>query len=807
MDPQADRKYFALGAGVKVLPLPGDEPSVLFRSPAVALRLEGPSATFFADKVLPLLDGRRTVEDVAAALPDIGAGDLREHLESLADAKVLTCRDAPGNGAGTGPHAALDDLLDGLGLPAGRARERLSSMRVVLAGLGDHGGLLADLLARFGIGAVVVADPWASDRETAVRSWLESRPASPRIEIAETDALDRSAVRQLADGADFLFGCFGEALPAADHWVNRAAHDTGVPAMFGRLEGHRALIGPVVIPDETACLMCWRMRYLACADDFAEAMAYEEHLDGLRQPADRAASAIPSLGATLAGMMATEFLKTALALGVPALAGNVIEYDALKAETRSHPVLRRPDCPVCGKKKDLTASQPALDELPFDQPPGDVLTAADRLVSPHCGVVRTFERIHKDPWEPEKPYIFRAELSNARFLDAEHEPFIVASGKGMTLDAARGSALGEAVERYASCLWSDDIVTHARRRDLDGPSLDPRRLVLFRPEQYAGLKYDAYDEDSLLGWVECRSLGTGEAMMVPALAVVMAYDALQDEGFLFPITSNGLAAGRTLTDAILSAALEVVERDAFLNLWLHRLPATKVDPFTLPDPDIVGLCAAYRRRGVAMELYRVPVDHGVHVFIGMAVEPEPDMSPAVVVGLGADYDPVAAARSAILEVAQVRPALRMRLRRDEAQARMAELVADPAKVTTLDDHDLLYADPAMLGSFDFLRRRPVEAFDWDAGTPPDTETALRRLVGELREQGTDLLYRDLTTEDVAGLGVHVVRAVIPDYQPMHFGRGERRLAAERLYRMPRLLGLRADDAGVADLNDDPHPLA
>ena len=56
-------------------------------------------------------------------------------------------------------------------------------------------------------------------------------------------------------------------------------------------------------------------------------------------------------------------------------------------------------------------------------------------------------------------------------------------------------------------------------------------------------------------------------------------------------------------------------------------------------------------------------------------------------------------------------------------------------------------------------------------------------------------------------GLHTVHAILPDFQPIHFGWKEPRLAGERLYDLPRRLGLRPDRATRADLNDDPHPLA
>lgn len=46
-----------------------------------------------------------------------------------------------------------------------------------------------------------------------------------------------------------------------------------------------------------------------------------------------------------------------------------------------------------------------------------------------------------------------------------------------------GQRLGEAVERYSASIWKRDEVVYARRDALDVPSLDPRELALYAPDQ------------------------------------------------------------------------------------------------------------------------------------------------------------------------------------------------------------------------------------------------------------------------------------------------------------------------------------
>ena len=71
--------------------------------------------------------------------------------------------------------------------------------------------------------------------------------------------------------------------------------------------------------------------------------------------------------------------------------------------------------------------------------PGDVLAAAQELVSRRTGIVRELELFAKDVSEPARPFLFTARLADHRFLGKESEEQRVCSGKGMTLDQARAA--------------------------------------------------------------------------------------------------------------------------------------------------------------------------------------------------------------------------------------------------------------------------------------------------------------------------------------------------------------------------------
>jgi len=421
--------------------------------------------------------------------------------------------------------------------------------------------------------------------------------------------------------------------------------------------------------------------------------------------------------------------------------------------------------------------------------------------------VRTLGTIPRDPTEPGRPFVVRAEVSNHHYLSRDHDAFTTASGKGMTLAAAEASALGEALERYGSAPWEPARIVSARREELELPAVAPPELVLYADEQYGEVSYDRWDEASAIGWVQGRRLHDGERVYVPALGTFLDYAPAGAGEFLCQVTSNGLAAGPSLGAAVLSGLYEVLERDAFMLGWIRRLEGRRVAPEASGDPELQALALAYRRRGVDLRLVLLEVDHPVAVCAAFGVDEgaSPDR-PAVVVGLGADLDWGVAVRKAALEVGQVRPALRARLRAPDTRDRLAELLEDPMRVSELEDHDLLYADPSQLPQLEHWLASPEHDPGPRAEAATDPAVALERVVTSLAAAGTPVVFVNLTPADIGGLGISVVRVHAPGLQPIHFGARESRLGGDRVWDYGAPAGTRAARS-MDRLNLQPHPLA
>lgn len=368
MTPEHDAYYY-LASDIDIVPL--DNGNVLFRSDSMAVRIEGESARLLVDQILPLLDRRRPLSEVAMHLPGLSLQELRHHLDALTQAQILRVSGQP-QGQETPDAQRLAPfltLLETLGIPPTKAQESLRRQCVAIFGLEAHGAHLAATLAGCGLGNLVLVDPFPCElgnqilmpllgagaigtlRQDALKTLLTTRGPQTEIRTGGEEPLTRERVAAITAGCHLMIGCFDKGYSAINHWINQASLEREIPAMYAESRGHTAIIGPFVLPGQTACYMCYRMRSIACEENFNEAMSYEEFLDQRRSPALHQRGALPGIPPYIASLLSLETLKRLLFLGQPALAGNVLEFDALTLRTHNHAVLQKPDCPVCLVKK------------------------------------------------------------------------------------------------------------------------------------------------------------------------------------------------------------------------------------------------------------------------------------------------------------------------------------------------------------------------------------------------------------------------------------------------------------------------
>lgn len=276
------------------------------------------------------------------------------------------------------------------------------------------------------------------------------------------------------------------------------------------------------------------------------------------------------------------------------------------------------------------------------------------LVSARVGLVRQLSRVTRAADEPQPPVLYAATLCN---FDFKRAPLIErgAAGKGLTESEAIGGAIGEAVERYCASHVDRQRLYRTTLRDAPVGAVLPQDCTLYSDAQYRrpGFPHMRPTPELEIDWMRAIELPEGRETWVPAVAVYMHGNNVMPGDALFTPTSSGLAAGASVNEAVRSGLCELIERDAFLVMWMNRLavPELMLDG---SDGALVGIVEHYACFGVELRMFDLTTDVGVPVVMALALAGDA-VGPAAVVGLGCHLDPQLAALRAAFEVCQVRP--------------------------------------------------------------------------------------------------------------------------------------------------------
>jgi YcaO-like protein with predicted kinase domain len=184
-------------------------------------------------------------------------------------------------------------------------------------------------------------------------------------------------------------------------------------------------------------------------------------------------------------------------------------------------------------------------------------------------------------------------------------------GKGADLDAAKVSGLMEAIELYHGehVLLPLKLASEAELR---------RSHRVVDTSRLATIENSRFHPHLDLLWIEAFDLGADEPLWLPYEIVhVSAWVPAPTGSGCFASTSNGLASGNSLVEALLHGVCEVVERDA-IAVWkaagADGRRGTRLDLESVDDPDVVEVLERCRHADVEVAAWEATSDIDVPTF-------------------------------------------------------------------------------------------------------------------------------------------------------------------------------------------------
>ncbi|MFI6910397.1 YcaO-like family protein [Nonomuraea sp. NPDC050394] len=480
-----------------------------------------------------------------------------------------------------------------------------------------------------------------------------------------------------------------------------------------------------------------------------------------------------------------------------------LELNPVTLEAIRHPLLPLPDRP-------LRDPGPPLDQ--------------EALVDARTGLITGLPVFPHHESIPRDLVTVQSNVADMRRLYTWANNIVCGGSRFGDPEGARLSAIGEAVERYCGNCVTDKVdVREASYEELKGEyALDPERLVLYSDRLYdsPGFPFVRFERDLPTHWVRGRSLTAGRDVWVPASMVYVNW--YMDDYAQVPPTNYlyypGIAAGPSLEWAITSGIEEIIERDITMIWWMNAHPLPAVRPGSELDALWAGRPAEMGQRAWLIHLDN---EFGVPVMAGVLENRDEGL---LNVGFAARPDPVEAARKAWTEALTLQDGSRDL---DDPDGLTFTAIAEgwvsaPLKPWRADQAYLDSYDPGFRDVNDlmcqqqvFLDPRAAEIVRPWLDTPatrdvddlprlPDRSLDTYRKLVESR--GYEIVYVELTTQDVAKAGLRVVRVLIPGLVP-NFPAAFPFLGRRRIQDEPVRLGWRERPLAEEELNHFPLPHA
>jgi len=405
---------------------------------------------------------------------------------------------------------------------------------------------------------------------------------------------------------------------------------------------------------------------------------------------------------------------------------------------------------------------------------------------------------------------FRSSYINAIGIEVKADPKFTVTGYGRSINEVESYniALLEAIERY--CGFSN----RKSKTNLYGSYEELKKnYEVVNPELFVlggnNSNFAKYTPSLEFYWVKASSLVDKKNVYIPEQVAFFSDPEQVNDNREFPTnrftydSSNGIALGSNRAEAVLHGLLEVIERDAFLNLWYSNILPEKID-ISLIQTKLDLVIRELESRKIFVHFFKANKDISVPCVVALAEDRNPEAKVKYYLAASANFNPIKAIENAAFEVITSLPIFNELLSVNREIKNRYSVIRDrPDMVETQDDH-ILYNSGK--NSHDLYQRwiskakktAVTELFDPNQFDNKYIEEDLQYLVDELKDKFEDIIIIDETPQKVADLSLFAYKCFLLGSQPMYFGVQNERINNKRIQNY-------TGDEVRERVNHNPHP--
>lgn len=381
-------------------------------------------------------------------------------------------------------------------------------------------------------------------------------------------------------------------------------------------------------------------------------------------------------------------------------------------------------------------------------------------------------------------------------------------GGSLNTEEAMSKSVGEVLERHFLSTFDRSTFHTASYADLSRSrnTLDIHSLGYFLDWQKKRFPEFDFDDHSLFRWVKGREFLSGASVYLPAQLVYWKYMyepiSTAREKVIFHQTTSGSGGHFTKEEALLSALLELIERDGFLIYWMNSLSPRVIDTGSIQNPVIMTLIETLRRFELEPVFLNTTSDLLVPSATCVIFDRANPEKPMLGIGSSAGFSLEDTLLACALESLVVLHSLTF------LEPYVLPEKYEPFTSRRISRIERLCAwqSPAMAERFRFFvagEKQSAQEFLGNAGashTPQEQLASVANMLAS-RGNGYEIYTFEVKSAVLTQLGYHVVRAIVPALIPLHLIEHAAPLNTRRLRDVPEKIGYKAAEK----LNPWPHP--
>lgn len=348
--------------------------------------------------------------------------------------------------------------------------------------------------------------------------------------------------------------------------------------------------------------------------------------------------------------------------------------------------------------------------------------------------------------------------------------------------------LVEAAERFCNVCYRKKNLLYSSFNHLNQEAVDP---IIFTS--------DPKSRNKTFGFVRGFNLIKNTPCLIPAQLIYYSYHPHPHEQFLIEPNSTGAAGGFDHESTILRGIYEIVERDAFMTVYLAKIKAPKVDlnnllksPIFLKRQELKKIVDQAQRYNLELMLFDITTDLKIPSFLAMLVD-RTGLGPSVSLGLKSSLSTEVAILGSMEEAFHTRPWMRRELLTRKSNS------FSPKRINSLIDRGLLWLSPKMFGRLDFLLNSsptPLSRTNFQGSRKQE----LKKIIEIFSQKGMDIYFADVTLKEFKKVGFFAYKVVIPRLQHLYLHESSKTIRMERLREVSSFFGQKK-----LKINQTPHP--